>query len=116
MTPLISDLAKMNKDLLHSYRKHPPSRATSTTSYRSLASSRSTRSQSSISVPDSDTNDHAGDQDVRFTDVADSARSSARSALLEKRHVEKKTFSPADVVSRIFFIPCCVMCAKGYTF
>ena len=67
-------------------------------------------------MPDSDTNDHAGDQDVRFTDVADSARSSARSALLEKRHVEKKTFFPADVVSHIFFIPCCVMCAKGYTF
>ncbi|KAK7112824.1 hypothetical protein V1264_012212 [Littorina saxatilis] len=86
-------------------RKPPSSRASSTTSYRSLASSRSTRSQSNIVVPDIDLD--GGGDDVRFTNVPGSATSSARSAKSaitksqeeQTKQKKKKTFSAAEILA-----------------
>ena len=77
-------------------RKPPSSRASSTTSYRSLASSRSTRSNAATTHTLSLEDD--ADQDVCFTDVASSARTSARSILPDTGPTEKKTLSPSDIV------------------
>ncbi|XP_076458141.1 uncharacterized protein LOC143291891 [Babylonia areolata] len=89
-------------------RRVPSSRASSTTSYRSLASSRSTRDKTErpLPVPDLELDDAtatvASDQDIHFIDgpgnSSTSASASARSALQSARPQETKTITPAEIL------------------
>lgn len=109
----------------------PVSRASSNTSYRSLASSRSTRSQTSLvgAANDFDLDELSADQDVMLTDglglgsataSARSTRSAARGgsakgrggragsaskrkdAQAEADSEHRKTFTPAEIVSTYY--------------